>query len=81
MPEKSMYLVLKSTFASGQRLNAGDVVELSAADARALLASGRVVAAPEKPKTAPAPADRSVDLSASDTPTLSKRAKVKRNAD
>jgi hypothetical protein len=81
MPEKSMYLVLKSTVASGQRINAGDVVELSAADARALLASGRVVAAPEKPKAAPAPADRSVDLSASDTPTLSKRAKVKRNAD
>ena len=76
-----MYLVLKSTVASGQRLNAGDVVELSAADARALLASGRVVAAPEKPNAVPAPADRSVDLSASDTPTLSKRARGKRNAD
>lgn len=76
-----MYLVLKSTIASGQRINAGDVVELSAADARALIASGRVVAAPEKPKAAPAPADRSVDLSASDTPTLSKRARGKRNAD
>ena len=76
-----MYLVLKSTVASGQRLNAGDVVELPAAEARALLAMGRVEAAPEKPKAAPAKADRSVDLKASDAPAVAKRSRSKRNAD
>jgi hypothetical protein len=81
MPEKSMYLVLKSTVAAGQRINAGDVVELSADDARALLAMGRVVAAPEKPKSAPVVADRSVALEASDTPVVAKRGRGKRNAD
>lgn len=76
-----MYLVLKSTVASGQRLNAGDVVELPAAEARALLAMGRVEAAPEKPKAAPVQADRSVDLDASDAPVVTKRGRSKRNAD
>ena len=76
-----MYLVLKSTVASGQRLNAGDVVELSAAEARALLAMGRVEAAPEKPKAAPVQADRSVSLETSDAPVVAKRGRSKRNAD
>lgn len=76
-----MYLVLKSTVASGQRLNAGDVVELPADEARALLAMGRVEAAPDKPKAAPVSADRSVDLKASDAPVVAKRGKAKRNAD
>ena len=81
LPEKSMYLVLKSTVASGQRINAGDVAELSAADAGALVASGRVVAAPEGKKAAPAPMDRSVDLDVSDAPSVTKRGRGKRNAD
>jgi len=76
-----MYLVLKSTVAAGQRINAGNVVELSDDVARALLAMGRVEAAPVKPKASPVVADRSVALEASDTPVVAKRGRGKRNED
>ena len=81
LPEKAMYLVLKSTVAAGQRRSAGEIIELSDAEARALLTLGRIEAAPEKPKASPAMADRSVALETSDTPVVAKRGRGKRNAD
>jgi len=81
LPEKAMYLVLKSTVAMGQRINAGDVVELSDDVARALLAMGRVEAAPLKPQASSAVADRSVALEISDAPVVAKRGRGKRNAE
>lgn len=67
-----MYIVLKSTVAQGRRRNAGDVVELSDAEASALLALGRVAVA-EKPKPSPAMSDRSVSLETSDAQVVTTR--------
>jgi len=79
--ERQMYIVLKPTVAAGQRRNAGDIVELPAAEAANLLSLGRVEVAPEKPKAAPAKADRSVALKTSDAPAPKKRGRAKKNAD
>lgn len=79
--EKNMYIILKPTVAAGQRRNAGDIVDLSAAEAANLLALGRVEVAPAKPKAAPVKADRSVALETSDAPAPKKRGRAKKNAD
>lgn len=73
------YLVLKSTFAGGVRLNAGDIVELSAGEATPLLASGRLTEVAQSPKAEVQ--DRSVGLDASDAPAPKKRARKAKDAD
>ena len=67
------YLILKSCVAGGAARNAGEIVELSEQEGKSLSAMGRVQVAPER--AAPAVADRSVGLEASDAPKVSKRAK------
>lgn len=67
------YLILKSCVAGGAARNAGEIVELPDQEGRSLSAMGRVQVAPER--AAPAVADRSVGLEASNMPKLSKRAK------
>ena len=74
--ELNMYIVLKPTIAGGQRRNAGDIIELSELsvdEAAALIAAKRVEVAPEKPKSEPVNADRSVALEESDAPAPKKR--------
>lgn len=71
--ELNMYIVLKPTIAGGQRRSAGDIIELPVDEAAALLAAKRVEVAPEKPKSAPVNADRSVALEESDAPAPKKR--------
>lgn len=67
------YLILKSCVAGGQARAAGDIVELSEQEGRALASMGRVQAceAREVAQTV----DRSVALEASDAPKLAKRGK------
>lgn len=67
-----MYIILKSTIAAGQRRNVGEMIELSDAEASALLALGRVAAA-QKPKVSPAVSDRSVSLDNSDAQVVTTR--------
>ncbi len=67
------YLILKSCVAGGAARSAGEIVELSEQEGKSLSAMGRVQVAPER--AAPAVADRSVGLQASDAPKVSKRAK------
>lgn len=43
------YLVLKSTVANGGHVRAGDVIELSPADAKELLGIGRITKVESKP--------------------------------
>jgi hypothetical protein len=72
-----MYIILKSTIAAGQRRNAGEMIELSDAEASALLALGRVAVA-EKPKASPAISDRSVSLETSDAQVVTTRGQKSR---
>ena len=67
------YLILKSCVAGGEARNAGDIVELSEQEGKALAAMNRVQAceAREVAQTV----DRSVALEASDAPKLAKRGK------
>lgn len=65
------YLVLKSCFAAGARRNAGDVVEVDAAEAKQLAAMGRITDAP-----APKPEVKTVDRS--ETPATTRKTKVKK---
>lgn len=59
------YLVLKSTVAAGGQVRAGDVIELSPADAKELLGLGRITQVVESEvKTV----DRSVGLSEENKP-------------
>ena len=68
-----MYVILKATVAGGQRRHAGDVIELSDQEARALLALRRIDVAPPKAKETHKSNDRSVGLVASKTQGLTKR--------
>lgn len=67
------YLVMKPCVAGGKPRAAGDVIELSESEARSLSAMGRVSqvadAAPKQTE------DRSVGLSESDAPKITKRSK------
>lgn len=58
------YLILKNTVAAGQRVKAGDVIEIAADEAASLLAMGRIEKAdapkPKKPKTIKKPVNRAV---------------------
>lgn len=65
------YVILKSTVAGGARRNAGDVIELTADEARALLAAGRIAEAAPSPKAEVQ--DRSVGLEASTVAAPKKR--------
>ena len=67
------YLITKSCVAGGSRRNAGDVVDLTDAEGRSLIAMGRaeLAAVVEKPKVS----DRSVALDTSDAPAPKKRMK------
>lgn len=67
------YVILKSTVAGGARRNAGDVIELTTDEARALLAAGRIAEAAPSPKVDVQ--DRSVGLEASTVAAPKKRAR------
>jgi len=58
------YLILKNTVVAGQRVNAGDVIEIAADEATALLNMGRVeqteAPQPKKPKAAKKSINRAV---------------------
>lgn len=72
------YLVLKSCVADGSRQNVGDTVELSADEAKALVAMGRVEYV--EPSSKPDVADRSVGLETSKVAAPKKRTRGKSNA-
>ena len=67
------YLIIKSCVAGGSRRNAGDIVNLAAAEGRSLIAMGRAenAAIVEQPKVS----DRSVALDTSDAPAPKNRTK------
>lgn len=67
------YLILKSCVAGGEPRNAGDIVELSEQEGKALAAMNRVQAC-EASEVAQV-VDRSVALESSDGPKLAKRGK------
>lgn len=58
------YLILKNTVVSGQRVQAGDVIEIAADEATALLNMGRVepteAPQPKKTKTVKKKTDRAI---------------------
>ena len=65
------YLILKSCVAGGEPRNAGDIVELSEQEGKALAAMNRVQACGAREVAQVV--DRSVALEASDAPKLAKR--------
>ena len=67
------YLILKSCVAGGEPRNAGDIVELSEQEGKALAAMNRVQAC--EAREVAQVVDRSVALEASDGPKLAKRGK------
>jgi hypothetical protein len=69
--------VLRGVIASGQRLVAGTAAEISDGDARILIASSKVVLAPEVPAPLPAPeAHETADAPMRETATRSRRRKA-----
>ena len=69
------YLVLKSCVAGGERRNAGDVIDIDAAEAKTLKSMGRIS---EVEKKSESKTDRSVGLAKSETPKPKTRAKAKK---
>ena len=67
------YLITKNTVANGQRVNAGDVVELSESVGYELCGYGKAEVCVEKPK--PKKTERSVGLETSEVKPVKKRAK------
>ena len=69
--EKMKYLILQNTIANKQKVNAGDVVELSVDEGRSLIGYGKAEEYKGKPKKE---TNRSVGLKKSET-KVKKRAK------
>ena len=67
------YLVLKSTVANGGQVRAGDVIELSPADAKELLGIGRITKVESKPVET---VDRAVGLEEETKPKRRTRRKT-----
>jgi len=67
------YLIIKNTVANGQKVNAGDVIELTEHVGRELCGYNKAEVYIEKPKAKKA--DRSVGLEKSDTKPTKKRTK------
>ena len=67
------FLILKDTVANGQKVYAGDIVELSDNIGHELCAYGKAAPHAEKPKAKKV--DRSVGLEKSDTKPIKKRTK------
>ena len=68
---KMAFLVMKSCVAGGIARNAGDIIELSEAEGRSLVAMGRVQ--PIADTVPQETMDRSVGLAESDAPRVTKR--------
>ena len=67
------YLIMKSCVAGGEARKAGEIVELSESEAKALTAMGRVQ--PVADYVPNETMDRSVGLESSESPKISKRTK------
>lgn len=69
------YLILKDTMAAGQKVSAGDIVELNEDIGNQLVGYHKAEETTSKPKTKSIKVDRSVGLESSDAPAPKKRAK------
>lgn len=74
--EMKKYLITKATVCNGQRVNPGDVVEVTVDEGFILVNCNKAQEYVE-PKPKPKKVDRSVGLETSDTPAVKKRSKSK----
>jgi hypothetical protein len=74
--EMKKYLITRATVSNGQRVNPGDVVEVTV-DEGIILVNCNKAQEYVEPKPKPKKVDRSVGLKTSDTPAPKKRTKSK----